>query len=114
MVSRRARVQLSTLVRDLASYKSGGSTQSDSRQTHAQADDCSFDGPGFRAVPSTATPSAQKWNDVGADMILAQNFKRLVHRRNTLVSEGIDSFLPSHHTVLATLIVLNLMRDVLI
>jgi len=56
---------------------------------------------------------AQKWNDVGADMILAQNFKRLVHRRNTLVSEGIDSFLPSHHTVLATLIVMNLMRDVL-
>jgi hypothetical protein len=42
---------------------------------------------------------AQKWNDIGADVILAKNFKRLVRRRNTLVSEGIDTFLPCHHAV---------------
>ena len=29
-------------------------------------------------------------------MILAKNFKRLVRRRNTLVSEGLDLFLPCH------------------
>jgi hypothetical protein len=65
-------------------------------------------------VPSTATPSAQKWNDISADMILAQNFKRLVHRRITFVSESIDSFLPSHHCCLAFPVVMDLMRDVLI
>jgi len=54
---------------------------------------------GIHTVPSTATPSAQKWNDIGADVILAKNFKRLVRRRNTLVSEGVDSFLPCHHAV---------------
>ena len=53
-------------------------------------------------APSTATPSAQKWNDIGTDVILAKNFKRLVRRRNTLVSEGCSepsSFLPCHHAV---------------
>jgi hypothetical protein len=34
-------------------------------------------------------------------VILAKNFKRLVRRRNTLVSEGIDSFSPCHHAVSA-------------
>ncbi len=68
--------------------------------THAPANDCSFDwAAGIHTVPSTATPSAQKWNDIGADVILAKNFKRLVRRRNTLVSEGVDSFLPCHHAV---------------
>ena len=33
---------------------------------------------GIHTVPSTATPSAQKWNDIGADVVLAKNFKRLV------------------------------------
>ena len=32
-------------------------------------------------------------------MILAKKFKRLVRRRNTLVSEGVDSLLPCHHAV---------------
>ena len=32
-------------------------------------------------------------------MILAKNFKRLIRRLNTLVSEGVDSFLPCHHAV---------------
>jgi hypothetical protein len=68
--------------------------------THAPADDCSFDwAAGIHTVPSTTTPSAQKWNDIGADVILAKNFKRLVRRRDTLVSEGVDSFLPCHHAV---------------
>jgi hypothetical protein len=67
--------------------------------THAPADDCSFDwAAGIHTVPSTTTPSAQKWNDIGADVILAKNFKRLVCRRNTL-SEGVDSFLSCHHAV---------------
>jgi hypothetical protein len=30
-------------------------------------------------------------------VILAKNFKRPVRRRNTLVSEGVDPFLPCHH-----------------
>src|SRR4029077_1395583 len=68
--------------------------------THAPADDYSFDWlAGIHTVPSTATPSAQKWYDIGADVILAKNFKRLVRRRNTLGGEGIDSFLPCHHAV---------------
>jgi hypothetical protein len=59
--------------------------------THAPAEDCSFDwAAGIHTAPSTATPSAQKWNDIGTDVILAKNFKRLVRRRNTLVSEGVD------------------------
>ena len=41
----------------------------------------------------------KKWNDIGADLILAKNFKRLARRRHTLVSESVDSFLPSHHAV---------------
>jgi hypothetical protein len=66
----------------------------------APADDCSFDWlAGIHTVPRTATPSAQKWNDIGADVILAKNFKRLVRRRHTLVSEGVDSFLSCHHAV---------------
>jgi len=42
---------------------------------------------------------AQKWNYIGADVILAKKFDWLVSRRNTLVSEGIDSLLPCRHTV---------------
>jgi hypothetical protein len=79
--------------------------------THAPAEDCSFDwAAGIHTAPSTATPSAQKWNDIGADVILAKNFKRLVCRRNTLVSEGVDSFLPCHHAVSIFPVVMNLMR----
>ena len=68
--------------------------------THAPADDRRFDwAAGIHTVPSTATPSAQKWNDVGADVIFAKKFKWLVRRRNTLVSEGVDSLLPCRHAV---------------
>src|SRR6516162_331064 len=66
--------------------------------THAPADDRRFDwAAGIHTVPSTATPSAQKWNDIGADVIFAKKFKWLVRRRNTLVSEGADSLLPCRH-----------------
>ena len=68
--------------------------------THAPADDRRFDwAAGIHTVPSTATPSAQKRNDIGADVILAKNFKRLVLWRNTFVSEGVDSLLPCRHPV---------------
>jgi len=44
--------------------------------THAPADDRRFDwAAGIHTVPSTATPSAQKWNDIGADVIFAKKFK---------------------------------------
>jgi len=76
--------------------------------THAPADDCRFDwAAGIHTVPSTATPSAQKWNDIGADVIFAKKFKRLVRRRNTLVSEGVDSLLPCRHAVLIIPDVMN-------
>lgn len=79
--------------------------------THAPADDRRFDwAAGIHTVPSTATPSAQKWNDIGADVILAKKFKRLVRRRNTLVSEGVDSLLPCRHAVSIIPVVMNLMR----
>ena len=68
--------------------------------THAPADDRRFDwAAGIHTVPSTATPSAQKWNDIGADVIFAKKFKWLVRRRNTLVSEGVDTLLPCRHAV---------------
>jgi hypothetical protein len=60
--------------------------------THAPADDRRFDwAAGIHTMPSTATPSAQKRNDIGADVIFAKKFKWLVYRRNTLVSKGVDS-----------------------
>lgn len=37
---------------------------------------------------------------MGADVILAKKLKRLVRRRNTFVSEAIDSLLPCRHAVL--------------
>jgi hypothetical protein len=47
--------------------------------------------------------------DIGADVILAKKFKRLVRRRNTLVSEGVDSLLPCRHAVSIIPVVMNLM-----
>jgi hypothetical protein len=68
--------------------------------THAPSDHPRFDwSAGLHTVPSTATPSAQKRNDIGADVILAKKFKRLVRRRVTLVSERVYSLLPCRHTV---------------
>jgi hypothetical protein len=79
--------------------------------THAPANDRRFDrAAGIHTVPSTITPSAQKWNDIGADVILAKKFKRLVRRRNTFVSEGVDSLLPRRHAVLIIPVFTNSMR----
>lgn len=91
----------STLYLDLARLpRLGGLSRVQSPSTHAPADDRRFDWTaGIHTVPSTATPSAQKRNDIGADVILAKKFKRLVRRRNTLVSEGVDSLLPCRHAV---------------
>ena len=41
----------------------------------------------------------KKWNGIGADVILAKKFEWLIRRRNTLVSEGVDSLLSCRHTV---------------
>jgi hypothetical protein len=69
--------------------------------THAPADDRRFNwAAGVYTVPNTAIPPAQKWNDIGADVILATKLKRLVRRRNTFLSEGVDSLLPCRHAVL--------------
>jgi hypothetical protein len=69
--------------------------------THAPAYDRRFNwAAGIHTVPSAVTPSAQKWNDIGADVILAKKLKRLVRRRNTFVSEGVDTLLPRRHAVL--------------
>jgi hypothetical protein len=66
----------------------------------APSDDRRFNwSAGLHIVPSAASPSAQKWNDIGADVILAKKFKRLVRRWITLVSEGGDSLLPCRHAV---------------
>jgi hypothetical protein len=66
--------------------------------THAPTDDRRFDwAAGIHTVPSTATPSAQKWNDIRADVIFAKKFKWLVRRWNTLVNEAVDSLLPCRH-----------------
>jgi hypothetical protein len=61
-------------------------------------------------VPSAASPSAQKWNDIGADVILAKKFKRLVRRWITLVSEGGDSLLPCRHAVSISPVVKEFVR----
>jgi hypothetical protein len=79
--------------------------------THAPAYDRCFDwAASIHTVPSTATPSAQKRNDIGADVILAKKFERLVRRRNTFVSEGVDSLLPCRHAVSIIPVIMNLMR----
>jgi hypothetical protein len=79
--------------------------------THAPADDRRFDwAAGIHTLPSTATPLAQKRNDIGANVILTKKFKRLVHRRYALVSEGVDSLLPGRHAVSIIPVVMNLMR----
>jgi hypothetical protein len=66
--------------------------------THPPADDRRFDwAAGIDTVPCAGRPSAQEWNDIGADVILAKKLKRLVRRWNTFVSEGVDSYLPGHH-----------------
>src|ERR1700686_1325861 len=67
----------------------------------APAKHCDFDGGACRhALPSTALPSAQERNDIGADVILAQELKRLVRRRHAFMSEGADSLLPCRHAIL--------------
>ena len=101
--------------------RSAGLTASQYPSTHAPADDRRFDwAAGIHTVPSTATPSAQKWNDIGADVIFAKKFMWLVRRRNTLVSEGGDSLLPCRHAVsIIPIVIIRCMamrwhRDVLI
>jgi hypothetical protein len=50
-------------------------------------------------LPSTAAPSAGEWNNIGADVILAQKLKRLVRRRYAFMSEGADPLLPCRHAI---------------
>ncbi len=67
---------------------------------HAPSDDRRFNwSAGLHTVPRAASPSAQKRNDISADVILAKKFKRLVRRRIAFVSEGSDSLLPCRHAV---------------
>jgi len=61
-------------------------------------------------VQSAAGPSAQKRNDIGADVILAKKFNWLVCRRITLVSEGGDSLLPCRHALSISPVVKDLVR----
>jgi hypothetical protein len=67
----------------------------------APTDDRCFDWAfGFHTVPGTATPSAQKRDDIGADVILAKQFKGLAGRWVAFMHEGPDSLLPCRHAVL--------------
>jgi hypothetical protein len=66
--------------------------------TYTPADHCGFDGfVCLHTLPGSARPSTQKRNDVGADMILAKEFKRLIRRRHAFVNEGINSCLACCH-----------------
>jgi hypothetical protein len=55
------------------------------------------------ALPNAVIPSTQEWNEVRTDVILAQQFKGLIRRRYTFMTEGIDALLPCchnrHHTI---------------
>ena len=67
----------------------------------APAKHCDFDGGACRhALPSTAVPSAQERNHIGADVILAQELKGLVRRRHAVMGEVADSLLPCRHAIL--------------
>jgi hypothetical protein len=67
----------------------------------APADDYCFDWAlGFHTVPGTVTPPAQKRDDIGADVILAEKLKRLVGRWDAFMREGPDSLLPCRHAIL--------------
>lgn len=66
--------------------------------THAPANHCCFDGAVcIHALPRTASPSTQERNDIGADVILAQQLEWLIRRRHAFMSEIIDSRLPRRH-----------------
>ena len=99
--SMKSRCLISTLYLDLARpARLGGLSCVPFPSTHVPADDPRFDwAASIHTVPSTATPSAQKRNDIGTDVIFAKKFKWPVRRRNTLVSEGVDSLLPCRHAV---------------
>jgi len=45
-------------------------------------------------------PSAQERDDIGADVILAQELKGLVRRRHAIMGESADSLLPCRHAIL--------------
>jgi hypothetical protein len=65
---------------------------------HAPANHCCFNGAaGIHALPCAAAPSAQEWNDIRADVILAQELKRLVRWWYAFMNEGIDALLPRCH-----------------
>ena len=67
----------------------------------APANHCCLDGGACRhALPSTARPPAQERNDIGADVILAQELKGLVRRRHAVMGEVADSLLPCRHAIL--------------
>jgi hypothetical protein len=51
-------------------------------------------------LPNTALPSAQERDDIGADVILAQELKGLVRRRHAIMGESADSLLPCRHAIL--------------
>jgi len=69
--------------------------------THAPADHRRFDGIArIDALPATATPSTQERDDISADVILAQELKRLLRRRYVVVNESIDSRLPCRHAMI--------------
>ena len=69
--------------------------------TRAPAKHCCFDRGACRhASPSSALPSAQERNDIGADVILAQQLKGLIRRRRAFMGEVADSLLPCRHAIL--------------
>jgi hypothetical protein len=68
---------------------------------HAPANHRRFDtSSGSYALPDAVIPPTQEWNDIGADMILAKEFKALAWRWSAFMSEIIDARLSCYHRVL--------------
>src|ERR1700733_789192 len=68
---------------------------------HSPANDCGLDTVlRVETLPSAIAPLAQKRNDVGADVILAKEFQRLVLWWHSLMNIGADAILPCCHICL--------------
>ena len=65
---------------------------------HAPANDRFFDAiASINVMPNAVAPSAQEWNDIRANMILAKDFKGQIRGWHAFMTEGIDALFSCCH-----------------
>jgi hypothetical protein len=64
----------------------------------APANDRCFDAiASINVMPNAVAPSAQEWNDIRANMILAKDFKGQIRGWHAFMTEGIDALFSCCH-----------------